>query len=136
MAGVEWRPIPGTNYAASSEGDIRRETPGPGTRPGRVLKPWTAGGRDGKSYLYVSLYKAGKRKKCLVHCLVARAFHGPRPGRLAVCDHGDGETFNNRPTNLEWVNRPENMRRWLDGQRPPPEPDSADAHLPAWAVSA
>lgn len=132
MNEVEWKPIPGTAYAASPDGRIRRELPGPGARVGRVLRPWLAGGRSGCEYEYVDVHG----KKEAVHILVALAFHGPKPSPHAVVDHVDEDKTNNRPDNLQWVRQSVNIRRWHAARQAPPEPDSADAHLPSWAAEA
>ena len=46
----------------------------------------------------------------LAHRVICAAVYGPPlPGQ--VCDHLDGNIFNNHPSNLQWVTHAENMRR-------------------------
>ncbi len=44
-----------------------------------------------------------------VHRIVAIAFHGPPPSKAHVVDHIDTNRRNNRPENLRWVTRLENI---------------------------
>ena len=46
-----------------------------------------------------------------VHQIVATAFHGPQPTKDHVVDHIDTNRRNNRPENLRWVTRLENILR-------------------------
>ena len=68
----------------------------------RILKPDTS--RNG--YLKVLLYKDGKKKKFLVHRLVAEAFI-PNPNNLPCVNHKDEDKTNN------YVGTPEND--YMDG---------------------
>lgn len=45
----------------------------------------------------------------VVHRIVATAFHGPGPSSEYVVDHIDTNRLNNRPENLRWVTRLENI---------------------------
>lgn len=45
----------------------------------------------------------------VVHRIVATAFHGPGPTSEYVVDHIDTNRLNNRPDNLRWVTRLENI---------------------------
>ena len=45
----------------------------------------------------------------VVHRIVATAFHGPGPSPGHVVDHIDTNRLNNRPDNLRWVTRLENI---------------------------
>lgn len=46
----------------------------------------------------------------LAHRIICAAIYGPPlPGQ--VCDHIDGNIFNNHPSNLQWVTPAENRRR-------------------------
>lgn len=103
----EWRPVVGWEgiYSVSSEGRIRREAPGPSTRPGKALKPSNHNG-----YAQVGLRSMGRRATVAVHLLVARAFLGPAPDGHEV-DHVDGNKANNRFSNLEYLPPLENTRR-------------------------
>lgn len=96
-----WRPIPMTGclYAASSLGRIR------GPR-GRVL---IAHPNPATRYLTVAARRESNRPfTCCVHTLVADAFLGPRPDGLDV-NHKNGQRHDNRPENLEYATRSENI---------------------------
>lgn len=101
-----WRVIPGTTgYEASTEGRIRNPR-------GRVLvaNPHPLGYR-----IVGVIFK--DRPGCrsyTVHRLVALAFHGPRPigedGRPLDIGHRDHDKTNNRPDNIRYLTRSENIR--------------------------
>jgi hypothetical protein len=97
---VEWiqypRP-PYRNYQVSSDGEIRRN--------GRELKGYV----DRYGYRTVLLSYGGLSKRFAVHRLICEAFHGPCPEGLE-CAHIDGDKGNNRPDNLRWATRSENIR--------------------------
>jgi len=44
-----------------------------------------------------------------IHRIVATAFHGPQPSKDHVVDHIDTNRRNNRPENLRWLTRLENI---------------------------
>ena len=44
-----------------------------------------------------------------VHRIVATAFHGPAPSEQHVVDHIDTNRHNNRPDNLRWLTKLENI---------------------------
>lgn len=96
----EWRVIADApDYAVSSFGRVRRETPGHITAPGRIQKG--APRRDG--YWWIMLRLAdGSRAARSVHQTVCRAFHGPPPFKGAQVAHLDGTRDNNRADNLRW----------------------------------
>ena len=101
----EWRTIEEfPNYSVSNLGRVRRDTPGVGTRRGRILKPWSNSG-----YMAVDFYRNGKRYCKKVHRLVAEAFV-PNPTMLPEVNHIDGKKPNNHMINLEWVTRRDNLR--------------------------
>jgi hypothetical protein len=60
-------------------------------------------------YLFRDLYKDGKRRKFLIHRLVAQAFV-PNPENKPEVNHKDGHKLNNHYTNLEWVTKSENHK--------------------------
>jgi hypothetical protein len=70
----------------------------------RVLKPNRLKG----GHLQVRLYNGGVKIDVLVHHLVMEAFIGPCPKGLEA-RHLDGNPSNNRPANLTWGTRQENM---------------------------
>lgn len=96
-----WKDLPrqGGRYQVSNMGSVRNAA-------GRVLKP--SEHRDG--YLHVKLSHAGKSCSRFVHRLVAAVFLNAVPGKAEV-DHLDSDKKNNAASNLEWVNRIENMQR-------------------------
>lgn len=63
-------------------------------------------GKDG--YFYVSLSKLGKAKKIKNHRLVAETFIDKIVGKNIV-NHIDENKQNNNVSNLEWVNKRENL---------------------------
>jgi hypothetical protein len=104
----QWRPIPSTpGYEASSLGRIRsvdrvvETVRGPSRRRGKVLALVLP--KDG--YMQIATPGRGTRK---VHRLVAEAWLGPRPDGLHVL-HGPGGQQDNRPSNLRYGTRSENM---------------------------
>ena len=60
-------------------------------------------------YLTVGMNKDGKKKNFIFHVLVAQAFV-PNPDGKPEVNHIDGNKQNNRPENLEWATRRENMQ--------------------------
>jgi hypothetical protein len=98
------KPIDGAaGYAVSSDGVIFPIKP-------RYKRNATGlkNTKDGMGYATVTIYlDNGKRKTVLVHQLVAEAFIGPRPDGM-VCNHRDGDKFNPRVENLEYVTPGEN----------------------------
>lgn len=59
-------------------------------------------------YLYVDLYKNGKKKKFRVHRLVADAYV-PNPSNLPQVNHINENKSDNVVSNLEWVSCKENI---------------------------
>jgi len=93
-------------YEVSDGGRVRRATPGPGARAGRMLRP-----HERHGYPCVCLYRGrgGKRHDCYVHRLVAAAFLCPAlPGQEV--NHINFDRRDNRVANLEWVTRRQNIR--------------------------
>lgn len=111
----EWKDIPGYEgiYQVSTEGRIRTvdgkttysERHGERHWKSRILK-WRghqpSGGR-------VNLWKDGKCKDYLVHRLIALTFLGNAPIDMTV-NHKNGDRFDNRIENLEWMSRGDNIR--------------------------
>ena len=99
--GIVWKRLQGysINYLINDYGIIRNL----GTD--QILKPTLLRG----GYLrYILREKGGKRKTCLVHRLVAKAFI-PNPNNLPDVDHINGVRTDNRVENLRWVSAKENM---------------------------
>ena len=106
MTVENWRPVVGFEmvYEVSDLYRIRRVVAARGVVAGHILKPY----RGGKGYLAIRLYVNGRRRAFKVHHLVLLAFVGPRPEGME-CRHLDGNKTNNRPENLCWGTRTENM---------------------------
>lgn len=121
----EWKNIPGYEdlYQASNLGRIR-SVDGKITSSklykirvwkGRILKNRTK--TPAQNGYRVSLWKDGKDKDWLVHRLVAMAFLGipkgieiTNTGKRMTVNHKDGNRFNNKIENLEWVTLEDNIR--------------------------
>ncbi|RVU97036.1 hypothetical protein EII22_08875 [Coriobacteriales bacterium OH1046] len=108
-------PIPGfeDTYSATDAGTIYSH------RARRELKAK----RHSNGYLAVCLVdKNGVYKDFLVHRLVCLAYHGAPEQHQTDVNHIDHIKSDNRPENLEWCTRSENMRAAIafgamDGQR-------------------
>lgn len=72
-------------------------------------------------YKSVCLSKKGKRKTCLLHILVAKAFI-PNPLRKRTVNHRDCNKANNCVSNLEWATDSENIKHaFLHGLKKSPK---------------
>ena len=78
----------------------------------RFLKPQ----KSNNNYLYVNLYKDGKRKKCYIHRLVAETYL-PNLDNLPQVSHIDETRDNNCVDNLCWTTVKENNNMPLRLQR-------------------
>ena len=89
----------GEHYSVRDNGAIMRHTKGR-KRPND--NTWTFGRKDPAS---------GYMRFCneAVHRIVATAFHGKEPSPQHVVDHIDTNHCNNRPSNLRWVTKLENI---------------------------
>ena len=102
----EWRDIKGFEglYQISNKGRVKsaERIKWSGNvyykAPERILK---ACKRNSNEYLFVNLYKDGKRKPYLIHRLVAEAFL-PNLDNLPQVNHKDENKENNCVENLEW----------------------------------
>jgi hypothetical protein len=110
-----WLPVPGYggHYEASSLGRVRvkdrvvvrrHSTGGVASfhYKGRLLRPTMD-----RSYAYVTIGWEGKTKKVAVHRMVLLAFVGEPPEGMEAC-HCNGDSADNRPTNLRWDTHYEN----------------------------
>ena len=108
-----WRPVAGWDrfYEVSNLGRVRsldrtvRRGKGVHTLKGRILLPQ----KNNRGYLQVVLYKEDKKKRVLIHRLVAAAFCH-RPEGCNVVNHIDCNQENNRADNLEWTTSLGNTR--------------------------
>ena len=91
----------GETYSVRDNGAIMRHAP-IGSKPRPTDNIWTFGKYDAKTG-YAKI--AGE----VVHRIVATAFHGPAPSPQYVVDHIDTNRRNNRPENLRWVTKLENI---------------------------
>lgn len=71
---------------------------------------------NNNGYLMIDLYKDGKRKKYLMHRLVAQTFI-PNPENKPEIDHIDGNRQNNAVENLRWCTRKENCNNHITLKR-------------------
>mgnify|MGYP000379080716 CR=1 FL=1 len=80
-----------------------------GTEHSRIVVPY--GHPTG--YLYVTLKLDDRHNDIgvLAHRVIAFARLGPPPAAFMDVDHVDGNKRNNHPSNLQWVERDENVRR-------------------------
>ena len=84
-------------YSVSNLGMIKNN------KTEKVLKPYTVGGKNNQ-YAVVDLYPI---KHVKVHRIVALHFI-PNPEEKREVNHKDGDHFNNKVDNLEWVTGSEN----------------------------
>jgi hypothetical protein len=107
----QWRDIKGYEglYQVSNLGRVKsmKRT----TTKGGILKHDIVTG-----YLRVSLCKNNIRKNYLIHRLVAENFIGYRDSPMQI-NHKDFNRQNNRPENLEWVTRKENIKHFRTSER-------------------
>lgn len=102
----EWRIIAGfPEYAVSSEGRVKRVVESSKGNLPKVLKPWI----NNQGYPIITVFAEGKPSRKQISRLVCEAFHGPAPSPEHQAAHGDGNPANNRPGNLRWATRAENM---------------------------
>lgn len=99
----EWKNVvyDGVNYEGyqvSNTGEIRS------LKTGKILKQE----KTNNGYLLTNLYKNGKRKKLLVHRLVAEAFI-PNPLNLPEVNHKSENKQDNRVENLEYCDSSYNI---------------------------
>lgn len=88
-------------YAVRDNGAVLRRSR-PGKRRRRLDDTWTFGTPSASTgYMSISEHT--------VHRIVATAFHGPQPTQAHIVDHIDTNRRNNRPENLRWITRLENI---------------------------
>jgi hypothetical protein len=111
-----WKTIPGfEDYSVSTWGRVRRDSPGQGTYPGRIMNAC----KGGRGYLLIRLSVNAKQSSIRLHRLIAMTFL-PNPDNLPEVDHLDYNKENNRVENLIWATKLENVgRSWKDGNHTP-----------------
>jgi hypothetical protein len=88
-------------YSVRDSGEVLRH-PCFGKQPRTLDNKWTFGKPNDKTgYMEIATAR--------VHRIVATAFHGPAPTKEHVVDHIDTNKRNNRPENLRWVTKLENV---------------------------
>ena len=105
----EWRAIPGhPGYEASSLGRVRsvdRWIVTPGGRRwfhiGGILRP-------NPNARYHAVRLGYGKPMTTAHVVVCETFHGPRPSRNHEVAHWNGDSMDNRATNLRWATRSQN----------------------------
>ena len=105
-----WRPIEGFEglYEVSNLGRVKSvERIDSNNHPvkERILKP----DKHNNGYLYVALWKDGRKKNYAVHRLVSKAFI-PNPNNLPEVNHINEIKTDNRVSNLEWMTTKQNTR--------------------------
>lgn len=91
----------GEHYSVRDNGAVLRK-PRDNKRPRPTDNKWTVGEKNDKTgYLEIASVR--------IHRIVAKAFHGEPPTKQHVVDHIDTNKQNNRPDNLRWVTRLENV---------------------------
>lgn len=108
----QWRKVVGfEDYEVSTLGNVRSLNYA--RNKGLVRNRITHVG--GAGYMYVTLSKKGKTKRCAVHCLVAYAFLGERPQGYEI-NHKDGIKKNCSLDNLEYCTKSDNAKHaWRIG---------------------
>lgn len=91
----------GEEYSVREDGSVFRH-PRPGKKPRAYDSKWTFGNKSiERGYMEIASVQ--------VHRIVATAFHGEAPTSQHVVDHKDTNKCNNRPENLRWVTKFENI---------------------------
>ncbi|MDR2122540.1 MAG: HNH endonuclease [Flavobacteriaceae bacterium] len=91
----------GEKYSVRDNGAVLKH-PREGKRPRPTDNKWTFGKFKAKiGYMEIASVR--------IHRIVATAFHGEPPTKEHVVDHIDTNKQNNRPENLRWVTRLENV---------------------------
>jgi hypothetical protein len=87
-------------YSVRDNGAVLRY-PHDGKRERKYDNQWIFGKPNKDGYLVIASVR--------VHSIIATAFHGVPPSKNHVVDHLDTNRQNNRPENLRWVTRLENI---------------------------
>lgn len=95
------------NYLIYPNGDVLNSK-------GQLIMPHEIESRSGKKYLRICLYINKKRKRILLHRLVASCFLGPVEG-LEV-NHKDRDPLNCHVLNLEILTPSQNQKHWREDE--------------------
>lgn len=116
-----WKKIKGFSaYEASDLGNLRSLNY-KRTGKAKILRPSLSGG-----YLKTMLKNdEGKYKSWYIHTFVALAFLGERPEGLEI-NHKDGNKENNKPDNLEYITKAENIKHAYDKKLMKPKVGSSN----------
>lgn len=90
----------GEHYSVRDNGAVMRH-PRPGRRVTKYDNVWTFGNTNSNGYNFIASVQ--------VHRIVATAFLGVPPTPQHIVDHIDTNRQNNRPENLRWVTKLENI---------------------------
>lgn len=107
---VSYRPISGfPGYRVGDDGSVWSCWRGPSmSNHWKRLKPGIHKRRTpARTYLYLHLWRDGKRHTRLVHRIILECFVGPRPDGHE-CRHIDGDPSNNALSNIQWGTHEEN----------------------------
>jgi len=97
-------PVKLGSYTIYASGEIVSEIQHGKWKGARAIKPLS----NGDGYYFVRLTVNGKRKKWLLHKLIAECFLTKPDHENAQIRHLDGNTFNNNVNNLAWGTAKEN----------------------------
>jgi hypothetical protein len=108
----EWRDIPGWEgtYQISNEGAVMRLAGSPYCRTNRILSSI----KSSAGYFYVNFTNSSEHRHKHIHRLIALAFLEPQPTPKHEINHINGIKTDNRPENLEWVTRSQNIKHAFD----------------------
>ena len=91
----------GEEYLVRDNGAVLRKSR-PNNKVRKLDDKWLFGTSNGDNgYLFIGSHR--------IHIIVAKAFHGEPPTNGHIVDHIDTNRQNNRPDNLRWITRLENV---------------------------